>query len=92
MNLGDDQLMTAETPEARFHSMKDHDLLVQIAVKTEALEGHSREQNSHIEGLLERALRLEGAVNFGKWILGITFGSAGIVGIIVLYIANTNGM
>ncbi len=77
----------AKSPEERFHSMKDHDLLVEIAVKTEALEEHSREQNGHIESLMTRALRAEGAIDMGKWILGLALGSAGVVGLLA-YIAS----
>ncbi len=77
----------ATTPEERFHSMKDHDLLVEIAVKTEMLEGHSAEQNDHIATLMDKALKAEGAINFGKWVLGITLGSAGIIGFLA-YIAS----
>lgn len=73
----------------RLQAMKDHDLLVEIAVKTHALEQHSREQNGFIIDLTERSLRLEGAMNFGRWVLGITVGSlAGIATIIGFMINN----
>lgn len=79
----------AITPEhERFHRMADHDLLVEIAVKTEMLEAHSREQNGHIEDLMTRALKTEGALMFGRWVLGITFGSAGVAGLLFAYFQN----
>ena len=81
--------MTTATPEhERFHQMKDHDLLVEIAVKVEMLEGHSREQNGNIENLMERALKTEGALMFGRWVLGITIGSTGIAGLLFAYFQN----
>ncbi len=84
--------MTAATPEhERFHNMEDHDLLVEIAVKVDALERHVREDvNGNIETLMKGALKTEGALAFGRWVLGITLGSAGIAGL-VAYLVN-NGM
>lgn len=79
--------MTVE--DTRFHNMEDHDLLVEIAVKVDALEKHVREDvNGHIEDLMERALKTEGALLFGRWVLGITLGSAGLAGIVFAYLAN----
>ncbi len=84
-------MVTATSEHERFHSMKDHDLLVEIAVKTEMLELHSREQNGHIEDLMEGALKTEGALIFGRWVLGITVGSAGIAGLLFAYLSQ-NGI
>ncbi len=62
--------MVAE--DTRFHNMKDHDLLVEIAVKVDALEQHVRvDVNGHIETLMSGALKTEGALMFGRWVLGI---------------------
>ena len=75
----------------RLKAMKDHDLLVEIAVKTRALEEHSREQNGFIKDLMERALKLEGALGFGKWVMGIAI-AGGAVGVTIsIYIANGGG-
>ena len=84
--------MTIKTSKERFHDMKDHDLLVQIAVKTEALEEHSAEQNDHIATLMEKSLKAEGAIDFGKWVLGITLGSAGLAGVIFFIVSNNGGV
>ncbi len=60
------------TEQDQIHNMKDHDLLVRIAVKVDALEEHSSDQNGHIENLTVRALKMEGALDFGRWVLGVT--------------------
>jgi len=72
----------------RLRAMKDHDLLVEIAVKTNALEGHSREQNGFIKDLMERALKLEGAMSLGKWILGVAVGSLAAIATIIVFMIN----
>ena len=54
-------MVTAPEHE-RFHGMADHDLLVEIAVKTDALEKHSKEQNGQIASLVSARWRIEGAL------------------------------
>lgn len=85
-------MTTATSDHERFHNMEDHDLLVEIAVKTEALEAHSAEQNDQILKLSEKQLRMEGAMVFGRWILGTTLAvmaiAATMTGIILAYVAN----
>ena len=81
-----------ETPDhEHFHAMKDHDLLVVIAVKVKALESHSQEQNGYIKGLMTQALKTEGALMFGRWVLGITIGSAGAASLVSLVVYFANG-
>ena len=84
-------MLTTEHHKERFDAMADHDLLVEIAVRTTASEEHARKQNGFIEDLIGRALKMEGAVGFGKWVLGVTLTGlllvASILGIIVAYLA-----
>ncbi len=83
-------MITTASEHERFHNMKDHDLLVEIAVKVDALEQHVRvDVNGNIETLMRGALKTEGALAFGRWVLGITLGSAGIAGILFYF---QNGM
>jgi hypothetical protein len=82
--------MTSE--DARFHNMEDHDLLVEIAVKVNALERHVRiDVNGHIETLMERALKTEGALLFGRWVLGIMIATM-TVGLAVTALVMSNTM
>lgn len=85
--------IAATSDHERFHSMEDHDLLVEIAVKTDALEAHSAEQNDQILKLNETQLRMEGALTFGRWVLGTTLAvmatGATIAGIILAYVARS---
>ena len=84
-------MTTATSDHERFHSMGDHDLLVEIAVKTEQLESHSAEQNNTILKLVEKQLRLEGAMTFGRWVLGTAIALMAIgattASIILAYVA-----
>ena len=58
----------------RYHSMGDHDLLVEIATKVEAMEEHNKEQNGEIASLNRASLRMEGAISLGKWVIGTMLG------------------
>ena len=73
---------------ARFHGMSDHDLLIVIATEVVELKEHSSENNGIVADLVKGQLKLEGAIAFGRWALGITIGSAGIVGLVAIYVAN----
>lgn len=76
-------MTAAKGNDLELHNMKDHDLLVRIAVKTDALEQHSAEQNGQIEKLSVSQLRLEGAVSLGKWIMATVLGVGAIVAAII---------